>query len=95
MQFFGLPKSMNVKILFMDESRFGKISDQRRCLGPLPERPEVTQQVLGESVFTKAAVNPFDGRLSSLIMLQIKMYPMHIIWSITAEVRLNMLLIKK
>lgn len=63
-----MPCGMRVRVLFEDESRFGRISDRRRCWGPLPNRPEVGQQVIREFVFTLAAVCPADGRIASLIM---------------------------
>jgi hypothetical protein len=57
-----------VRVLFQDESRFGRISDLRRCWGPLPNRPDVGHQVVREFVYTIGAVCPADGMLSSLIM---------------------------
>lgn len=59
---------MPVRILFEDEGRFGRISDKRRCWGPLPKRPETGQQVVRESVYSLAAVCPDDGGFSSLVM---------------------------
>ena len=57
-----------MRVLFQDEGRFGRISDLRRCWGPLPHRPEVGQQIVREFVYTLGAVSPGDGMLSSLIM---------------------------
>ena len=59
---------MKVRVLFQDEARFGRISDQRRCWAPLPRRPEVGQQVIREFIYSLAAVSPCDGGLASLIM---------------------------
>jgi len=59
---------MKVRVLFQDEGRFGRISDRRRCWGPLPKRPEVGQQVIREYIYSFAAVSPQDGQLASLIM---------------------------
>ena len=59
---------MPVRLLFQDESRFGRISDQRRCWAPLPSRPVVGHQVIREYVYVMTAVSPKDGRLSSLVM---------------------------
>jgi len=59
---------MKVRVLFQDESRFGRISDQRRCWAPFPKRPVVGHQVIREFVYSLAAVCPEDGQLASLIM---------------------------
>ena len=59
---------MPVRVLFQDESRFGRISDQRRCWGPCAQRATVAGQIIRESVYALAAVSPADGELSALIM---------------------------
>ena len=64
----GLPKGTLVKILFEDEARFGRISDQRRCWAPMWERPIVGRQVIREFVYAIAAVCPASGEIPSLIM---------------------------
>lgn len=63
-----IPKGIRVRLLFQDESRFGRISDHRRCWAPLPMRPLVSQQVVREFLYVMAAVSPSDGQLASLIM---------------------------
>jgi hypothetical protein len=55
-------------LLFQDEARFGRISDQRRCWAPWPLHPAVGQQIVREFVYGLAAVSPFDGELCSLIL---------------------------
>ena len=55
-------------MLFQDEARFGRISDQRRCWAPWPIRPVVGHQIVREFVYGLAAVSPFDGELCSLIL---------------------------
>jgi len=57
-----------VRILFQDEGRFGRISDQRRCWAPLPSRPIVGHQVIREYVYAVTAVSPLDGRIFSLVL---------------------------
>ena len=74
-----------MRILFEDEGRFGRISDYKRCWGPLPKRPEVGQQVVRESVFTLAAVCPADGKTASLIMPWVDTEVMSIFLAHTAE----------
>lgn len=75
-----------MRVLFQDEGRFGRISDRKRCWGPLPRRPEVSQQVVREFVFTLAAVCPSDGRIASLIMPWVDTEIMSIFLAHTAEV---------
>ena len=59
---------MPVRLLFQDEARFGRISDQRRCWAPLPLRPIVGQQIVRQFVYGLAAVSPLDGELCSLVL---------------------------
>ena len=59
---------MPVRLLFQDEARFGRRSDQRRCWSPWPERPTVGQQVIREYVYGLAAVSPQDGKFSALVL---------------------------
>lgn len=76
---------MKVRVLFQDESRFGRISDRRRCWGPFPKRPVVGQQVIREFVYSLAAVCPQDGQLASLIMPTVDAEIMSIFLEHTAE----------
>ena len=62
------PSRRRWRLLFQDEARFGRISDQRRCWAPWPVRPIVGQQIVREFVYGLAAVSPFDGELCSLIL---------------------------
>lgn len=57
-----------MKVWFQDETRFGRISDLRRCWAPFPDRPIVGHQVIREYVYALGAVNPFEGQLRCLIM---------------------------
>jgi hypothetical protein len=59
---------MKVRVLFQDESRFGRISGQRHCWGPSPKRPVVGQQVIRQFIYSLAAVCPEDCQLASLII---------------------------
>ena len=63
-----LPPHRRWRLLFQDEARFGRISDQRRCWAPWPIRPIVGHQIVREFVYGLAAVSPFDGELCSLIL---------------------------
>jgi len=77
---------MKFRVLFQDEGRFGRISDRRRCWGPLPRRPEVGQQVIREYIYSLAAVCPWDGQLAALIMPTVDTEIMSIFLAHTAEV---------
>ena len=77
---------MKLRVLFQDEGRFGRISDRRRCWGPLPERPQVAQQVIREFIYSLAAVSPQDGHLASLIMPAVDTEIMSIFLAHTAQV---------
>lgn len=59
---------MPVRIMFMDEARFGRISDVRRCWAPPGVRPVGLAQVEREYTYAYAAVTPFDGELVSLVL---------------------------
>lgn len=59
---------MPVRLLFQDEARFGRISDQRRCWAPLPLRPIIGHQIVRQFVYGLAAVSPLDGELCSLVL---------------------------
>jgi transposase len=50
-------------VLFMDEGRFGRISDLRACWAPCGIRPKVPRQVVRESLYAFAAVAPATAQL--------------------------------
>ena len=54
--------------MFMDEARFGRINDVRRCWAPPGIRPVVPFQIVREYTYAYAAVCPFDGDLDALIL---------------------------
>jgi hypothetical protein len=51
-------------VLFMDEERFGRISEREDCWAPRPIRALVPRQVVRESLYAFAAVEPMRGRLA-------------------------------
>lgn len=51
-------------VLFMDEARFGRISERADCWAPRPVRPLVPRQVVRESLYAFAAVEPLAARLA-------------------------------
>lgn len=80
----GLPRKTLVRILFEDEARFGRLSDQRRCWAPMWERPIVRRQVIREFVYALAAVCPASGEIPSLIMPWVATEVMSIFFAHTA-----------
>lgn len=57
-----------LRLMFQDESRFGRISDLRRCWCPRPIRPVSIGMVCQEYVYAYAAVSVVDGELDTLIL---------------------------
>lgn len=60
-----------VRLMFQDEGRFGRINDHRRCWAPLGIRPDVPHQIVREYSYVFAALSPHDGILDSLILPQV------------------------
>jgi transposase len=60
-----------IRVMFMDEARFGRISDPHRCWAPAGLRPTVPCQVVREFTYSYAAVCPFDGHLDTLILPEV------------------------
>ena len=54
--------------MFMDEARFGRISDTRRCWCPKPIRPVCYAMVTQEYTYAYAAVSVCYGNMDSLIL---------------------------
>jgi transposase len=57
-----------LRLMFQDEARFGRINDPRRCWAPKGVRPEVGLQIVREYTYAFGAVSPHDGTLDSLIL---------------------------
>ncbi len=54
------PPTLPVRLLFQDEVRFGRLSDERRCWAPWPERPCVGKQIIREYAYGLVAVSLRD-----------------------------------
>ena len=57
-----------LRLMFQDEARFGRINDPRRCWAPKGFRPEVGMQIVREYTYAFGAVSPHDGTLDSLVL---------------------------
>ena len=55
-------------MMFMDEARFGRISDTRYCWCPKPFRPVCSSMVSHEYTYAYATVSVMDGKVDSLIL---------------------------
>lgn len=55
-------------MMFMDEARFGRISDTRYCWCPKPFRPVCYSMVSHEYTYAYATVSVMDGKVDSLIL---------------------------
>src|SRR3974377_388467 len=57
-----------LRLMFQDEARFGRINDPRRCWAPKGFRPEVGMQIVRDNTYAFGAVSPHDGILDSLVL---------------------------
>ena len=57
-----------IRVMFMDEAVFGRISDPSSCWAPMGVRPAVPCQVVREYVYVYGAVEPQSGDDYFLIM---------------------------
>lgn len=58
----------NLRIMFADEARFGRINRPRPCWAPAGIRPAVAAQLIREYIYLYGAVAPKDGCCVYLIM---------------------------
>jgi len=58
----NIPVGKNVRVMFQDEGRFGRISLPRRCWAPPGTRP-----LCGAHTYAYSAISPLDGAIDSLI----------------------------
>ncbi len=61
-------RGRQLRLMFQDEARFGRINDPRRCWSPKGFRPEVGTQIVREYTYAFGAVSPHDGTLDSLVL---------------------------
>jgi hypothetical protein len=57
-----------VVLLVQDEARFVRISAQKRCWAPIGTRPTVPNQIVRESRYAFAAVDPASGAMTCLVL---------------------------
>src|SRR4030043_1203011 len=61
-------RGRQLRLMFQDEARVGRINDPRRCWAPKGFRPEVGMQIVREYTYAFGAVSPHDGTLDSLVL---------------------------
>jgi len=73
-----LEKSNPVRVMFMDEGRFGRMDSPRRCWAPAGIRPIVCAQMVREYLYGYIAVSPLDGDMVSLVLPEVNTEAMSI-----------------
>ena len=61
-------RGRRLRIMFVDEARFGRMNRIRPCWAPIGTRPEVAAQLIREYIYLYGAVSPKDGTCVYLIM---------------------------
>jgi putative transposase len=61
-------RGRQLRIMFADEARFGRMNRIRPCWAPIGTRPEVAAQLIREYIYLYGAVSPKDGTCVYLIM---------------------------
>jgi hypothetical protein len=56
-----------VRLLFQDEARFGRMVRARRCWAPAPLRPVIDNGYERQFVYVYGAVSPIEGELDWLL----------------------------
>jgi hypothetical protein len=67
-----------IKLMFQDEARFGRISDVRRCWAPKPIRPLCQAMLTHEYTYAYGAVDACTGELDSLILPSVNTHCMQL-----------------
>ena len=58
----------NLRVMFQDEARFGRINDPRACWANKGVRPIAEKQIIREYTYAYGAFSPKDGQMDSLIL---------------------------
>lgn len=74
-----------VVLLVEDEARFGRINAVQRCWAPAGVRPTVPHQIVRESLYAFAAVDPASGAMSCLVLPEATIAMMNIFLAQVAE----------
>lgn len=74
-----------VVVLVQDEARFGRINRVQRCWAPPGTRPTVPHQIVRESLYAFAAVDPASGAMTSLVLPKANVAMMNVFLAQVAE----------
>jgi hypothetical protein len=74
-----------VVLLVQDEARFGRINSVQRCWAPAGVRPTVPYQIVRESLYAFAAVDPASGAMTCLVLPEANTAMMNIFLAQVAE----------
>ena len=61
-------RGRRLRIMFVDEARFGRMNRLRPCWAPIGTRPGVAAQLIREYIYLYGAVSPKDGTCVYLIV---------------------------
>ena len=64
----GCRRGRQLRVMFADEARFGRMNRPRPCWAPRGIRPQVASQLIREYIYLYGAVCPQDGTCVYLIM---------------------------
>jgi hypothetical protein len=67
-----------VVLMVQDEARFGRINAVQRCWAPAGTRPTVPNQIVRESLYAFAAVDPASGVMTCLVLPEANVAMMNI-----------------
>ena len=59
---------LELKVMFQDEARFGRISEGKKCWSPRKKRPIVKSQIIREYTYLYGAFSPKNGESEFLIL---------------------------
>jgi hypothetical protein len=74
-----------VVLLVQDEARFGRINRVQRCWAPAGGRPTVPYQIVRESRYAFAAVDPASGAMTCLVLPEANVAMMNVFLAQVAE----------
>lgn len=78
-------KGRNVRLMFQDEARFGRINSPGNCWAPPGVQPSVPCQMVREYTYACAAVSPSDGVLYSLVLPVVNAHAMSLFLAEVSE----------
>ncbi len=75
----------NLRVMFQDEARFGRITDPKRCWAPKGCRPIVKKQFVREYTYLFGAFSPLDGVNDLIILPEVSFNTMNIFLEILSN----------